>query len=147
MQLLDKLKGLLSKQQAQEDDLARALQLANAVLLVEISYADFETDPRELKTAAARLARRYGLTAAAADALLGDALAEHKQSVSLHDYLSVINRSMDQDQKTELIEDLWAIAYADDKLDCHEEHQVRKISDLLHVPHVRFIRSKHRARE
>ncbi len=145
--LLDKLKKLLAQERPQETDTTRALQLASAVLLVEISYADFETDPRELKAAAARLAQRYDLPATEADALLSDALAEHKQSVSLHDYLKVINNNMEREQKAELVEDLWAIAYADDKLDCHEEHGVRKIAGLLHVSHAHFIRAKHRVQK
>ncbi len=146
MPLFDKLKSLLNAEQAQKNDATNVLQLANAVLLVEISHADFETDPRELKAAAKRLAQRYELTDADADTLLNTALAEHEQSVSLHDYLTVINDNMDQDEKAGLIEDLWSIAYSDDKLDCHEEHQVRKIADLLHVPHVRFIQARHHAR-
>ena len=88
MSLLNKIKTLLSgKEKPREGDAARALQIANAVLLVEISHADFETDPNELKTASARLARRYSLDPGQADALLEEALAEHRQSVSLHDHL------------------------------------------------------------
>ena len=147
MSLLDKFKNLLAAERTTEDRAVRFLQLANAVLLVEISHADFETDPRELEAATARLAQRHRLSEAEADALVHDALVERKSSVSLHDYLRVINDGMDLNEKTKLIEDLWVVAYADGKLDCHEEHQVRKIAELLHVPHVRFIRAKHRVRE
>lgn len=147
MGLFDKFKSLLGDGQASEEREARALQLANAALLVEVSYADFEADPRELDAAAARLAHRHRLSEADARTLVDDALAERKDSVSLHDYLSAINDGMDQDQKAGLIEDLWAVAYADDRLDCHEEHRVRKIAELLYVPHVRFIRAKHRAQD
>ena len=145
--LFEKFRKLLAGEHPQEDTAERILQLANAVLLVEISHADFETDPRELRAAASRLAGRYTLSEVEADTLLRDALAEHKQSVSLHEYLSAINRGMGQDEKTRLLEDLWVIAYADGRLDCHEEYQVRKIADLLHVPHVRFIQTKHRVRQ
>lgn len=147
MALLDRFKSFLSAEREVEDRTADFLPLANAVLLVEVSHADFEADPRELAAAGARLARRHRLTEAEADALIHDALAERKASVSLHDYLVAINDGMDQNEKARLIEDLWAVAYADGKLDSHEEHQVRKIAGLLHVPHVRFIRAKHRARD
>ena len=147
MSLLNKIQALLNNKQTQECDTTRILQLAQAVLLIEISHADFETDPKELKAAATRLARRHKLSPAEADTLINDALTEHQQSVSLHDYLTAINNAFDQNKKAELIEDLWAIAYADGKLDCHEEHQVRKIADLLHVPHVQFIKAKHRVQK
>jgi uncharacterized tellurite resistance protein B-like protein len=46
----------------------------------------------------------------------------------------------------EIIERLWQIAFADNHLDKHEEHLVRKVADLLHVPHRDFIAAKKRAR-
>ena len=36
----------------------------------------------------------------------------------------------------------WKIAFIDDVLDMNEEYLVRKIADLLHVPHTAFIMAK-----
>jgi len=36
------------------------------------------------------------------------------------------------------------IAFIDGVLDMHEEYLVRKIADLLHVPHTAFIMAKNR---
>lgn len=146
MSLIEKLKGALQRpRQSQEDNEQRALQLANAVLLVEVSHADFAIDQRELKAASARLAQRYGLSAAEAEALLGSAVAEQRQSVSMHEYLTIVNEHMSPGGKVQLVEDLWSIAYADGSLDPHEEHRIRKIADLLHVTHVHFVRGRYRA--
>jgi uncharacterized tellurite resistance protein B-like protein len=41
---------------------------------------------------------------------------------------------------------LWAIAYADGTLHLYEEHLIRKIADLLYVPHAAFIAAKLRAK-
>ena len=41
---------------------------------------------------------------------------------------------------------LWLVAFADGKKDPEEEHLVRKIAGLLHVPHPDFIDAKLRAR-
>ena len=46
-----------------------------------------------------------------------------------------------------MVELLWRVAYADGNLDKYEEHLVRRIADLIHVPHSVFIRMKHKARE
>jgi uncharacterized tellurite resistance protein B-like protein len=46
-----------------------------------------------------------------------------------------------------MVEMLWQVAYADDDLDPHEEGFVRKIAELLYVPHKDFIRAKHRAQQ
>ena len=41
-----------------------------------------------------------------------------------------------------MVELLWQIAYANESLHIYEEHLVRKIADLLHVPHSAFIAAK-----
>ena len=50
------------------------------------------------------------------------------------------------EQKVSLVELLWRIAYANETLHQYEEHLVRKIADLLHVPHSAFIAAKFNAR-
>ena len=37
---------------------------------------------------------------------------------------------------------MWEIAYADGKLDKYEEHYLRKVSELLYIPHSQFIQQK-----
>jgi len=147
MSLFNKFKSLLGKKQPREDEIARSLQLANAVLLVEISHADFDVSADEIAAMAARLAQRHRLDTEDAHGLLSEARAEHRQSVSLHDYLTLINDKFNQAQKVQLVEDLWDIAYADNHLDCYEEHRIRKIAELLYVSHTHFIRGKHRAQK
>jgi uncharacterized tellurite resistance protein B-like protein len=39
---------------------------------------------------------------------------------------------------------LWRVAYSDACKDKHEEYLVRKIAELLHVPHPAFIRARHK---
>ena len=51
------------------------------------------------------------------------------------------------EEKIRLIELLWQIAYANESLHKYEEHLVRKIADLLHVPHKAYIAAKFRANE
>ena len=48
------------------------------------------------------------------------------------------------EQKIGLIESLWKIAFIDGVLDMDEEYLVRKIADLLYVPHTAFILAKNR---
>jgi len=37
---------------------------------------------------------------------------------------------------------LWQVSRADGRIDAHEEHLVRKVAELLYVPHSRFIQTK-----
>ena len=51
------------------------------------------------------------------------------------------------EQKVSVVEMLWQVAYAEGRLDPYEEALVRKIADLIYVPHREFIQAKHRIQE
>ena len=65
-----------------------------------------------------------------------------EEAVDLVQFTKIINQTCDPDQKRDILEGLWAIAYADNQLAPIEEHTIRRISDLLHVPHSHFIKAK-----
>ena len=67
-------------------------------------------------------------------------------TVKIRAFYSLINKSYSLEQKVELIESLWKVAFVDGDLDMHEEYLVRKIADLLYVPHASLMKTKHRAK-
>ncbi len=75
--------------------------------------------------------------------------AEHtaRDAHDYHSYTTRINEALDHAQNVRLIEHLWEVAYADDQLSAHEHHVIRKIADLLHVPHGAYISAKMRAKQ
>ena len=115
---------------------------AAAVLLLEVARADYEHQPAERDALRAGLAREFGVPEAQLDALLDQAELRAKRSVSLFDFVQVLNQSMAPADKVRLVALLWDVAHADGKVDPHEEHLLRRIADLLHVPHADFIRGK-----
>jgi uncharacterized tellurite resistance protein B-like protein len=54
----------------------------------------------------------------------------------------LINDEFNLEQKKKLMKAMWQIAYADGQLDKYEEHYLRKISELLYIPHSQFIQQK-----
>jgi uncharacterized tellurite resistance protein B-like protein len=64
--------------------------------------------------------------------------------IKAESFNSLINKEYSLDQKVRLIESLWRIAFIDGVLDMNEEYLVRKIADILHVPHTAFILAKNR---
>jgi uncharacterized tellurite resistance protein B-like protein len=46
------------------------------------------------------------------------------------------------DERARIVGMLWKVSSADGHIDAHEEHLVRKVADLLYVPHARFIQAK-----
>lgn len=121
------------------------LQLAAAVLLLEVGCSDFERHPDE-KTAALRaLGLAFSLNVEQLGILYEHAVHSVDNAISLYEFIGVINRECSREQKMTLLEDLWRVAFADGRLDKYEDHRIRRIAELLHMPHRAFIQSKHAA--
>lgn len=131
-----------SKDSTQEVDAQHIMHLASAALLLEVSRADFDIQDEELKSIASSLTLRFDFSQQEADQLIELARTEHDSHVSIHPFVKIINDGCSAEEKTLLLEDLWRVAYADDKLDKYEEYQLRKIADLLYIPHSVFIQTK-----
>jgi len=76
-------------------------------------------------------------------------LAEQRVDAShdLYQFTSQVNRACNEAEKLRLVEQLWRVASADSVIHKYEEHLIRRIADLLHVPHRGFIAAKLRAAE
>lgn len=121
------------------------VHLAAAMLLLEVSRADFDVDDDELVVIAEILKRQFRFSDEETAELVELATRHSDETLSIHPFLRLINDNYDAEKKAMIVEDLWRVAYADKRLDKYEEYQVRKIADLLYVPHRDFIRAKHRA--
>jgi len=82
------------------------------------------------------------LEAAEIQDLIENAEKAVKESTSLYEYTKEVNDNFDYESKTNLVDQLWRIAFADGHLDKYEEYVVRKIADLIHISHNDFIQSK-----
>ena len=122
-------------------------QLASAILLIEISRADFEISDDEQQVIISILAKQFSLSDFEAQKVLEYALDEHEEYTSSHAFIRLINEEMDVVAKRELLRGLWQVAYADGSLDKYEEYHIRKISDWLYLSHADFIRLKHQVQK
>ena len=128
-----------------EDELEHQLQLACAALMIEVLYADYSVDQSEIDTLRKALQENFDLKKEEADKLIQLAEEERSQATDYYQFTSLINEFYTQQQKRELVTRLWQMAYADHTVHKLEEHLVRRLADLLHVPHSAFMQSKHRA--
>ncbi|MGW8309843.1 MAG: tellurite resistance TerB family protein [Thiogranum sp.] len=120
------------------------LHLATAALLFEMLRADDHEHPTERHVLERALQEQFGLGKAETGELAALADREAADAVSLYQFTGLINEHFTPEQKVQVVEMLWQVAYADGRLDPYEEALVRKIADLIYVPHRDFIRSKHR---
>ena len=121
---------------------ARSIELAAAVLMVEISLADSSLGEEERHLITRVLTEEFRLNEEDALAILTRAEQESDRSVSLYAFTRLINDSMSAAEKVHIIELLWRVAFADSVLDKYEEYYIRKIADLLYISHNDFIKSK-----
>ena len=136
----------INSQQGGEHD-EHSLQLATAALLFEMQRVDHDEHPEERAALETALKKTFSLSEAETRELAELAEREARESVSLHQFTSLINNSFQLNEKIHIVEMLWRVAYADARLDRYEEALVRKIADLLYVPHRDFIQAKHRVQE
>ena len=112
------------------------------MLLLDVARADMEVSAEERQVARQLLERFFPLSPDQAQALVDAAQREAEQATSLYPFTRLINRECDLDERTRIVGMLWKVSCADGKIDAHEEHLVRKVADLLYVPHTRFIQAK-----
>ncbi len=137
--ILDFLSG--EKEDGQQDG-PRRLAVATCALLLELAYADGEFDPQEELRLRSLLEGRFELTGEDLHELLELAHRERQETVDLYSFTRVLNDVFNPSQKQELIREMWRVVYADGTLHHHEEYLVRRLSDLLRVPHRVMIATK-----
>ena len=125
----------------------RRLQLASAVLMVSVVRADLESrqdEHRALERAVGRALDLHEEEAALVVRVAEDAVG---RGVSFSAVLVRLQQECTLEQKRQLVESLWRIAFADAELAGHEEYLVRKIAGQLGLSTADLVETKVRARE
>jgi uncharacterized tellurite resistance protein B-like protein len=130
--MIDRLKSLLFGDAAPSSQ-DEALPLAAAALMTEAAMMDGAMAEAERQTIERLLRERFGLSEAAATALRERAGAEQEQSSQLFPFTQVIVDTMPPEQRVEIIEMLWQVAYTDGHLHDYEAALVRRVCGLLYV--------------
>jgi uncharacterized tellurite resistance protein B-like protein len=123
-----------------------ALRLAASALLFEVVRADAEVKAEERTVMRTAIQSAFLLSEAEAQELIALAEEESRGAASLYEFTRLIDESFSAEEKKRLVELLWMVSFADTVKHAEEEHLVRKIAGLLHVPHPDFIDAKIRAR-
>ena len=119
------------------------LSMALAVLMLEVAKSDFQESDSEIQSITAWLSSQdLGLTKDDVTRLLDSARGEQARSAGLFEYTRRACERMSMEERVQLVEQFWLIAYADGVIDKYEEAAIRKASELLYVSHSDFIRVK-----
>ncbi|NMG74410.1 TerB family tellurite resistance protein [Aromatoleum diolicum] len=124
-----------------------SLQLATAVLLVEVMRSDAQVGAEERQAVLAALRDKFALADDELARLFELAETEAQNATDFYRFTSKINKGFSAEQKLRVVEFLWRVALADSHLSHHENHLMRRLGDLLHIPHADYVAAKQRARE
>jgi uncharacterized tellurite resistance protein B-like protein len=124
-----------------------ALRLATAALLVEVTRADREVTDEEREVVTGAIRETFGLSEAQTAELVGLADEEAREATSLFQFTYLIDKGFSHTQKRHVVALLWRVVFADARMEKHEEALVRRVADLIHVPHKDFIDTKIEARD
>lgn len=120
--------------------------MATAVLMIDVARADHVFEESEFDQVLRLVESHFNLTAEEAAELVNDASEKAENLTSVYEFTRVLHQHLTADEEASIIGLLWAIAYADGRLDKYEDSLVLKISDLLHVSRGRVMRLKHDAK-
>ncbi|MEM9302431.1 MAG: TerB family tellurite resistance protein [Pseudomonadota bacterium] len=117
--------------------------LAAAALLLEMTEADMEVTTAERDAVRRALEKTFGLSAEEIEQTLAHAAGHIDRDVSYYPHVETINAVCDPEAKAQIVEQMWRVAFADGQLDKYEEHYLRRLCQLIHVPHRVFIQARH----
>jgi uncharacterized tellurite resistance protein B-like protein len=147
--MFDKIKQFFDEKlmPVAEQDTGESVKFATAALLLELSRADFEVDKVEHAIIVDMLRSTFHLNEDDLQELIELASQATDEANDVFQFTQLVNAHYSHDDKIQLTENLWLVAYADGRIDKYEEQFVRKVSGLLHVAHSDFIKAKMRAKQ
>jgi uncharacterized tellurite resistance protein B-like protein len=117
-------------------------KVATAALLVEIAKADGDFSDEERKRIIDLMKKEFSLDNKYVNELLELSEQKVKDSISVYEFSSIINERFTQQEKLDLIKNLWRIIYEDGKLDSHEDRLIKIIGSTLNLEHKNIIGAK-----
>ena len=122
-------------------------RLSSVALFIELCKSDNCVDQVEIDKTIKLAKTKFKMTDNEADLLFEQAEEKNKNSTSLYEFTNIINQAFQKKDKYLLIRNIWEVAFADNRIDPHEEYLIRKISDLIYVSHADFIKAKFEAKK
>ena len=131
--MLKKLQSLFDSSKSDSSPSASDVKLAAATLMFEMIRSDGQIDEVELNQMRSLLESQMDIAEEDIEELVNQAQSNAEDAISLQGFTRQICERWDNDQRLQLIENLWLLALADQTIDANERHLVRKIAGLLYM--------------
>lgn len=104
--------------------------------------ADNAVDETEISASQQAMATLFGLSREAVEEITVIAKQRRNDSADIYSFTKLITEHYDAQQRRQFIYKMWLVAYADGELDKYEDSLIRKVAELIYVPHSVFIQTK-----
>lgn len=118
------------------------VEVATCALFIELAKSDGEFSQEERDLIITQMKNLFSLEKKYIDDLMLLAEEKVKQSISIYEFTGIINKSFSQEEKIELLENLWKLIYRDEKLTAYEDHMIKRIGATMNIEHKQIINSK-----
>lgn len=132
---------------AQQQGEADTIEVAACALLLELAMADSDISSDEIEQGKQVMRELFQLDQQQLTEIGEIAQERRRTSGDLYSFTKLITDHYDAEQRRRFIYSMWLVAYADQRLDKYEESLIRKIAELIHVPHSVYIQTKLAAKE
>jgi len=133
--MLARLASLLGGEKTADRNQRQRIEVAVAVVLLEMAHADKDLADLEKHLVEDLLQHKFQLSDEQVAELLELAEEERRESFDLQQFTSRINEGFSREEKFQVMETLWRIIYADGVLDKYEDALARQLAALLRLSH------------
>ncbi len=153
--MLKRIKAIISKKRSSAEDYdwlreidpQKRLQIATCALFIEIANADEQFLEIEKEKVIELMSKLFDLDNEYVQELIELSKRSIEDSLSLYEFTSEVNANSNQNEKYEIVKNLWRLIFVDDELHPYEDYLIRKISNSLHISHRDMIAAKNEVKE
>ena len=131
-----------SKREESAEDRGFKLKVATSVILLEAATADSHFSQEEQDKIVEILKSRFQMDDESVKELIDESKQERKESTDLWYFTNLINDDLNNEEKYNLMEEVWEVIYSDGTLDKFENYIAHKLLSMLNLDHSKFIELK-----
>ncbi len=122
------------------------ISLAVTALMVQVMQQDDHLDDTEHQAIIQAIQERFNLSKEDAELRIKQAIQSSLKANDLQQFTAPLIKAYSEQERIDIIRQLWLVAMADGEIDTYEEALIRKVAELIGVHHHQFIDAKIKAK-